>query len=269
MKIGIEPSRRPRELETGDPPGWRDLLALRSTWPVLAGCALILVCAWLPWETTDADMPSARRVVAGISGYSAVGLQLSLFALFSLLAAAAPWVRQAEARIVHLLPSLLGAVTLLLCMEELGVIGRDLLYNGTVIEPAFWLSLLGSVLIGVGGAATSMLVVRAHPATELPETSHRFDPSSVRPLVSGVGGFAISAAIVVWETRGSAEYAVAAPCLVVAGVLVFGYPLGWLVDLSLHRWLPGVGEARRAKARRSRGPVAPEMDRLRREGPSR
>jgi hypothetical protein len=103
MKIGIEPSRRATRARNGGPPGWRDLLALPSTLTVLTGWSVILVCAWLPWETTDADMPEARRVVAGISGYSAVGLQLSLFALSSQLAAAAPWVRQAEARIVHLL----------------------------------------------------------------------------------------------------------------------------------------------------------------------
>lgn len=194
-----------------------------SRWPILAGLALIVVAAFLPWQTLLwTGLP--HETLTGMSGWSAPGMELILFSLATLGLAALPVIAESRVRVVQCLPAILGVAVLLITagqyrqmVEGADTPGRP----AAVVEWGFWVALLASGVVALGGLTTSIAIWRDRPARHSVGLRPAALLSMLTPVISFVGGLAVGIILAVAATpvMGNAGGA-GAPAVVLVGTIV-------------------------------------------------
>lgn len=167
--------------------------------------------------------PSGGPVVStGLSGFSAPGLQILIFAVPAALAAGLRTVADSRTRSVQLLPALLGGCVLLLAVQAYRDVAPTNAWDpsrgkSVVVEAGMWTVLAGAAAMALGGVLTSLAIMRTRPLWGEP-----WEPAadlSFVPWVAAAGlGFAasVAAAVVV----GQALDPMVSPFVVLAGSIV-------------------------------------------------
>jgi hypothetical protein len=211
-----------------------------SRWPIVAGLAMILVAAFLPWRTVT--FPGFRPTQTnGLDTYDAPGAQLIVFAAAALVLAALPVVASSRLRIVQLLPAILGICTLIIGVEQYqsyAVVGMQASpQRGEVaLEGGLWASIAGTFLIAIGGVLTSVVIGRDMPAYrdfgQLPSKA-----SILRPAVAVVAGLwlAVGATVATIPIDGGLNTFLSMVLVLVLAPTVT-YVIYVLLGIVLERW---------------------------------
>jgi hypothetical protein len=241
-----------------------------SRWPAIIGAVAITVGTYLPWRTIV--YPEGRpEVMTGTSTWDAPGQVLFAMAGLALVACALPQVARSPTRVVQLLPAVLGAIPALLAAEDYQQISPEALASAAssnvTLEPGFWTCVAGSVMVALGGLATSAVVIRDNPRPAPAARGWNMDPAAWRPFlaltIGIVGGVAATVALV--PALGSIG-GLGAPALAV--LLAAG--IGLFVNVVLEAFWPDREARDRAMRRRAGGPPPdpgmPELEPLEKSG---
>jgi hypothetical protein len=187
--------------------------------PAVAGLVLTTVALFLPWETLHPDLPMAREVRTGIASFSATVAEVLLFGVGTLLLGASRSVDGSRSRLVQTAPAFAGLAALFVTVARLRAMGVETSDLAGVVDPGFWLYLLGSALIAIGGASTSVALARQHP---IPAGGWRpsMDRTLLSALLSSGIGIVASVAITEYLSTGNSQVAYAAPFLIIVGAVL-------------------------------------------------
>ena len=143
----------------------RQLFLSPARWFVIAGAILILVGAWLPWQTMIYPLDVIPRVVTGVSTPDAPGYQLLFFIGVLVVLALSPGVAGSDTRTVQFLPAAFGLAAMFVAAEAYQGLAPNINDVGqssqVVLEAGLWMSLVGSALGAFGGLAISVMTFRA------------------------------------------------------------------------------------------------------------
>ncbi len=158
----------------------------RSRWPIILGCLLVAVTAFLPWVRSGG-------IHSGL-GEDAPGPLTALFAIITLAIAGLPAVANSTTRTVQLSPAILGVVSLFQGAHGLQNMGPHMDNLGATVEPALGVFMLGVTLVAFGGVVVSMLIIRDNQvvAETLPWRSFAW---ALWVMLSGAAGIALSIAV--------------------------------------------------------------------------
>lgn len=158
------------------------------------GVALVVVAAFLPWESF-LDAADVTHTRGGWDG-AADGFTGVLFALGMLIAVRAQGVQSSRIRAVQLLPAILGLACLFIALDGLQASRAHL--DGIVqqgssggLEPGIWLFVLGALLAASGGLLASLVVARTNPPLREINPEPLFDREFVGLVVATVAGFLV------------------------------------------------------------------------------
>jgi hypothetical protein len=232
-----------------------------SRWPAIVGAVAITVGTYLPWRTTVYP-EGPPDVMTGTNTWDAPGQVLVVMAGLALVACALPQVARSRTRVVQLLPAVLGAVPAILAAEDYQQLAPQGLASAAssnvTLEPGFWVCVVGSVGVALGGVATSAVVIRDNPRLARAR-GWEMDPAAFRPFLAVtigiIGGVAATVALV--PALGPLG-GLAAPVLAV----IFTAGISLFVNAVLEAFWPD-REARERVRRRPGGlPPDPHMPEL-------
>ncbi len=216
---------------------------LRPTrWPAVLGFVLVVAGSVMPWQTMT--YPAGPPVVTrGLDGGAMPGLQAILFAAVVLVLVALRSIDESRTRTFQLAPAVFGLATLALCIQFYRDVAPGDWWNpgrpsDVVVEGGMWAVLVGSLLVAIGGIATSIAIVRARPTRDEREDRAPVNRRTLETAAAGVVGIVAGLAVLAW--LGGTAMGNSPGMTLVALVCLIGGPAASVAIFDVaRRWIRG------------------------------